>query len=299
MRSWLVIPAMGAASAAAAVGLGAHAPAPVIALGLAGAALSAAIRALAGDSPASLTGAVLAPLLLIASVVDPSLSHGVALIRACIAIAAAGWTLVELARPTTSPLVALLPATIAAILSPAYVALVAIAGSRLITAPWQRPRWAIGVPIAGALALVLAVIAGIAAHGSAGALGDAWTGAARSPRGLPAVLELTATTLGPITAVAALAGLPFLARVRHAELAVGTIVLGALLVSMRSGAVDPSLVGIAVLSTGLAVGRLAGMIRIAAGQAALGATLAVLVLLPPAWTVIEAGSRVSAANASR
>jgi hypothetical protein len=299
MRSWLVIPAMGAASAAAAVGLGAHAPAPIIAIGLAGAALAAAIRALAGDSPASLIGAVVAPLLLIASVVDPSLAHGVALVRACVAFAAAGWTLVELARPTTSPLVALLPATIAAILSPAYVALVAIAGSRLVTAPWQRPRWAIAVPIAGVLALLLAVIAGIAAHGSAGALGDAWAGAPHAPRSLPAVLELTATTLGPITAVAALAGLAFLARVRHAELAVGTVVIGAVLVSMRSGAVDPSLVGIAALTTGLAVGRLAGMIRIAVGQAALGATLAVLVLLPPAWTVIEAGSRVSGVHASR
>ncbi|MEO7095893.1 MAG: hypothetical protein ABI175_21715, partial [Polyangiales bacterium] len=282
-----------------AVGLGAHAPGPIIAIGLAGAALAAAIRALAGDSPASLTGAIVAPLMLIASLVDPSLSHGVALIRACIAIAAAGWTFVELARPTTSPLVAMLPATIAAILSPAYVALVVIAGSRLITAPWQRPRWAIGVPIAGALALVLAVIAGLAAHGSFGALGDTWIGAPRAPRGLPAVLELTAITLGPITAVAALAGLPFLARVRHAEVAVGAIVIGALLVSARSGTVDPSLVGVAVLATGLAVGRLAGMIRIAAGQAALGATLAVLVLLPPAWTVIEAGSRVSAVHASR
>lgn len=299
MRSWLVIPAMGAASSAAAVGLGAHAPAPIIAIGLAGAAQTAVIRALAGDSPASLVGAVLAPLLLIASVVDPSLADGMALVRACIAIAAAGWTVVELARPTTSPLVALLPAMIAAVLSPAYVALVAIAGSRLITAPWQRPRWAIGVPIVGALALVLAVLAGASAHGSLGALGDLWIGALRSPRGLPAVLELAAITLGPITAVAALAGLPFLARVRHAELAVGTIVAGALLVSVRSGAVDPALVGIAVLSTGLAVGRLAGMIRLAVGQTALGATLAVLVLMQPVWTVIEGGSRVSGVHASR
>ncbi len=299
MRSWLVIPAMGAASAAAAVGLGAHAPAPIIAIGLAGAAMSAAIRALAGDSPASLTGAVLAPLLLIATVVDPSLAHGVALLRACIAIAAAGWTLVELARPTTSPLVALLPATIAALLSPAYVAVLVVAGSRLITAPWQRPRWAIAVPIIGGLALVLAVIAGLSAHGSFGALGDTWTGAPRSPRGIAAVLELAGTTLGPLTAVAALAGLPFLARMRHAEVAAGSIAVGALLVSARSGAVDPSLIAVAVVSTGLAIGRLAGMIRNAGGQAVVGATLAMLVLMQPAWTVIEAGSRVSATNASR
>jgi len=277
------------------MGLGAHAPAPIIAIGLAGAAMCAAIRALAGDSPASLAGAVLAPLLLIASVVDPSLAHGVPLVRACIAIAAAGWTVVELARPTTSPLVALLPATIAAVMSPAYVALVAIAGARLITAPWQRPRWAIGVPIVGALAIVVAVVAGIAHHGSAAALGDTWIGMPRAPHGFPAVLELAATTLGPITAVAALAGLPFLARMRHAEVAVVTIVIGSVLVSARSGAVDPSLVAMAVLATGLAVGRLAGTIRLAVGQAALGVTLAVLVLMQPAWTVIESGSRVGRA----
>ncbi|CAN5747854.1 hypothetical protein BH11MYX3_BH11MYX3_24760 [soil metagenome] len=290
---------MGAASAAAAAGLGALAPAPIIAVGLSGASLAAAVRALAGDSPASLTGAVLAPLLLVACLFDPSLAHGVPVVRACVSIAAAGWALFELARPTTSPLVAMLPAIIAAVLSPAYVALVAIAGSRLVTAPWQRPRWAVGVPIVGVLALVLAVVAGLAYHGSLGKLGDAWCGAPRSPRGLGSLLELTGTTLGPITAVAAVAGVPFLARMRHAELAVGTIVLGALLVSVRTGAVDPSLIGIAALAAGLAVGRLAGMIRFVPGQAVAGATIAMLVLAPPAWTVIEHGSRVSVARASR
>lgn len=283
---------MGAASAAAAVGLGAHAPVPIVAIGLAGAAMVAAIRALAGDSPASLAGAILAPLLVIATLTEPGLAHSVAQVRAFVALAAACWALVELARPTTSPLVGLLPATIAAVLSPAYVALAVIAASRLVTAPWRRPRWAIGVPVIAMIALVVAVVAGIAAHGSMRGLADAWIGAPRSPRGLPDVLELAATTLGPLTAVAALAGLPFLARTRHAELAAVTIVLGALLVSVRSGAVDPSLVGIAVVSTGLAVGRLAGMIRVAAGQVALGATLGVLILMQPAWMVIEAGSRL-------
>jgi hypothetical protein len=290
---------MGAVCAAAGAGLGAHAPAALIALGLAGAATTAAIRGLVGDSPASLTGAVLAPLLVIAAVLDPSQTHGVALVRACIAIAAAGWTLVELARPTTSPLVALLPAMIACILSPAYVALVAIAGARLMTAPWQRPRWAVGVPIAGALGLVLALIAGLAYHGSLGALGDAWCGSARSPHGPAALAALLATTIGPLAAVAALAGLPSLARPRHAELAAGTIVVGSVLVSLRSGAVDPALIGITAISVGLAVGRLAGTIRLAAGQAFAGATIAALVLVAPAWGVIEHGSRVSPPHASR
>ncbi len=290
---------MGAVCAAGAAGLGVHAAAPLLALGLAGAAVAASIRALVGDSPASLTGAVLAPLLVVATVLDPAQAHGVALVRACIAIAAAGWTIVELARPTTSPLVALLPATIACILSPAYVALVAIAGARLMTAPWQRPRWAVGVPIAGALALVLALIAGLAYHGSLGALGDAWCGSARSPRGVASLAELLATTIGPLAAVAAIAGLSSLVRARHAELAAGTIVVGSVLVSVRSGAVDPSLLGITSVCAGLAVGRLAGTIRFAAGQAFAGAAIAALVLATPAWTVIEHGSRVSRAHASR
>lgn len=291
---------MGAASAAAAAGASAtlH-PAPLLACGLAGAATAAAIRALAGDSPASLTGAVLAPLLVIAGVLDPQLAHGVALVRACIALAAAGWTVVELARPTTSPLVALLPATIACVLSPAYVALFAVAGSRLLTAPWQRPRWAVAVPILGALALVLAAISCVADHGSLAALATAWTGAPRAPRGLPGLLELAAATLGPLTAVAALGGLPSLARWRHAELAVAATVLGAALVSARAGAVDPSLLFVAATTAGLAVGRLAGMIRLATGQAFAGAMLGVLLLLPQAWTVIEHGSRISIHDASR
>lgn len=287
---------MGAASAAAAMGLGAHTPLPIVTMGLLGAAMCAAIRALAGDSPASLAGAVLAPLLVIATLTEPAVGHGVAQLRAFIAIAAACWTLVELARPTTSPLVGLLPATIAAVLSPAYIALVVIAGSRLVTAPWQRPRWAIAVPILGGLALVVAVLAGFARHGALHGLADTWIGAPRSPQSVPAVLELAALALGPITAVAALAGLPLFARVRHAEAAATTIVVGAMLVSVRSGAVDPSLVGIAVVATGLAVGRLAGMIRLSVGQAALGATLGALVLLPPAWTVVEASIRVGAAT---
>ena len=294
-----MIPVMGAASAAAAAGLGALAPGPIVVVGLAGAALTAAIRAIAGDSPASLAGAVLAPLLLIACLFDPALAAGVGLNRACIGIAAAGWTIVELSRPTSSPLVALLPATIAAALSPAYVALVVIAGSRLITAPWVRPRWAPLVPIVGALAVALAVIAGVAPHGPLAALGDAWCGATRAPRGPASLVELVGTTLGPITAVAGLAGLPFLVRVRHAELAIGTIALGAVLIGMRTGAVDPSLVWSAALATGVAVGRLAGMIRIASGQAVIGATVAALVLVPPAWTVVEHGSRVTIDRAGR
>lgn len=283
----MVIPAMGAASSAAAAGLGVRNPELLVALGLAGAAMAAAQRALAGDSPASLTGAVLAPLLVVAMLLDGAFASPVHLARGALAIGAGAWTLVELARPTTSPLVALLPATIAAVLSPAYVALVPIAGSRLITAPWQRPRWAISVPILGALAVALAVIACIATRGSLAHFADAWTASPRAPIAAPLFLEHLALALGPIAAVAALGGLPSLGRPRHAEVAAGTIVLASLCVSARAGAVDPSVTGIAALCAGLAVGRLAGTIRLPTGQAFAGATIALLVLAAPAWDVLS------------
>ena len=278
---------MGAASAAAATGLGARNPEVVVALGLAGAAMAAAQRALAGDSPASLAGAVLAPLLVVAALMDGAFASAVPVARGALAIAAAAWALVELARPTTSPLVALLPAAIAAILSPAYVALVAIAGSRLVTAPWQRPRWAIAVPILGALALVLAAIACIATQGSLARLADAWSASPRAPIAAPLFAEHVALAVGPIAAVAALCGLPALVRWRHAEVSAAAILVAAFLVSFRAGAIYPSIIGGSALCAGLAVGRLAGTIRLPTGQAFAGATVALLVLAAPAWAVLS------------
>lgn len=288
---------MGAAAAAAALGFGGTTP-EVVAAGLAGAGLSATIRALAGDSPATLAGAALAPLLLVASLFDPVLG-GEGLTRAAVAIAAAGWTVVELARPTTSPLVALLPACVAAVLDPSCVALVAIAGARLVTAPWRRPRWAGAVPVVGALAIVLAVLACSASTGALAALGDRWTGAPRMPLGVPALAQHAADVLGPLISVAALAGLAGLARPRHAEVALLACLAGALLVSARNGAIGPAALAVASVCSGLAVGRLAGLIRIGSGQALAGATASLLLLVAPAWTAIEHGRRVSIAHASR
>jgi hypothetical protein len=294
-----VIPAMGVVSAGAAIGLGAGELIDVLAAGAAGAAATAAIRALAGDAPASLIGAVLAPLLLITTLFDPELAHAGALARAGIAIAAAAWTLVELARPSTSPLVALLPATIAALLDPSHVALVPIAGARLMTAPWQRPRWASAVPAAGALLVLLAVFAHAARTGWLAELGTRWSGAPAAAVSPSAFALLAAAVLGPMTAVAALAGLPHFVRARHAEIAAASWVLGATLISARAGVIGPSLIAVAALAGGLAVGRFAGLIRFTAGQAILGVTVALLLLLPPAWTAIEHGRRVSIVHASR
>ena len=288
---------MGVASVGAAIGLGERVPLELVACGLAGAAITAAIRALIGDSPASLAGAVLAPLLMIAMLGDPAL--GGASARAWIAVAAVAWTLVELARPTTSPLVAVLPATVAAVLDPSFVAVIAIAGARLVTAPWERPRWAIVVPIAGVLLAVLAVVACVAHGGAFATLGNRWTGHAADPIGLARLVGRTAQVIGPLTAVAALAGLAVLVRSRHAELAAAVCIAGAALVGMRTGGAGPALIALCSLTAGLAVGRFAGAIRLGAGQAIVGATAGVLLLVPPAWTAIEHGPRVQVADASR
>ncbi len=288
---------MGVASAATAAGLGERAPVELIACGVAGAAIAAAVRALIGDSPASITGAVLAPLLMIAMLFDPAI--GGASARAWIAVGAVGWTVVELARPTTSPLVALLPATVAAILDPSFVGLIAIAGVRLVTAPWERPRWAIAVPITGVLLAVLALIACLAHGGTLGRLADHWIGHPADSIGLAGLVARGAQTIGPVIAVAALAGLSVLVRPRHAEIAVAVCIVGALFVGMRTGGAGPSLIALGSLTAGLAVGRFAGTIRIGAGQAIMGATAGVLLLVPPAWTAIERGDDVQVARASR
>jgi hypothetical protein len=303
VRSWFVIPAMGVVCGGAAVALGIS---PVIAL--AGAALAAVVRVLAGDSPAALTGAVLAPVLAVASLAEA----GGELTRAAIALAAAGWTVTELARvpggpiEPSSPLVALLPATVAAILEPSFVALVALAGARLVTTRWlprgkdssdprpssdqlslvtaprQLSRWVIAAPIVGVLAIVLAVLAGTTWP----ALGTRWFGTPAHPISLAALAELAGITLGPLTAVAAVAGMAALARPRYAELALAAAITGALLADLRAGAFGPTSIGLAALLSGLAIGRLAAMIRIPSGQAIAGATIGALVIAPPAWTAL-------------
>jgi hypothetical protein len=308
VRSWFVIPAMGVVCGGAAVALGIS---PVVAL--AGAALAGVVRVLAGDSPAALSGAVIAPILAVASFADAGGELG----RAALALAAAGWAVTELARPAgspTSPLVAVLPAAVAGLLDPSFAALLAFAGARLITlpgaprakdvrgpgpasdrlspvpTPWQRPRWVLAVPVAGAIMIALAVLGGTAWP----ALGARWFGAAAHPVSAAALAGLAAATLGPVTAVAALAGTAALVRPRYAEFALVAMLAGAVLVDLRAGALGPVSIGLAALLSGLAIARLAAMIRMPSGQAVVGATIGVLVVVPPAWSAVA--QRPSAAH---
>jgi hypothetical protein len=87
--------------------------------------------------------------------------------------------------------------------------------------------------------------------------------------------------------VAALAGLASLMRARVAELALAASVAGALLVDVRAGAPGVATLGLAAALSGLAIARLARMIRIPSGQAIAGATIAALAIVPPAWTAVE------------
>lgn len=284
VRSWLVVPAAGVACGGAAIAFGLS---PVVAL--TGAALAALVRALAGDSPAALAGAVIAPILAVASFAEA----GGAPVRAALALAAAGWTVAELARaaaPPVSPLVATLPAAAAALLDPSYVALIAIAGARLVNAPLRLPRWAVAAPAAGVLAIALAVVAGTRWP----ALGAAWFGRPAHPVDARSLVALAGAAVGPLTAVAALAGLASLVRARTAELAVAAAVAGALLVDLRAGAPGLATLGLAAALAGIAVARLARMIRIPSGQAVAGVTIGALVVVPPAWTAVE--QRATAAH---
>jgi hypothetical protein len=295
VRSWIVIPAAGAACGGAALALGIS---PAVAL--VGAAFAAAIRMLSGDAPAAVVAAVIAPVVAVAAFAEA----GGDLTRAAIALAGAGWTVAELARPAeaqVSPLVAVLPATVAAALDPSFAALIAIAGARLVTAPWQRPRWVVVVPAAGALAIALALAAGT----RWASLGALWFGGAAEPIAPGLLAVRIAEALGPLTAVAALAGLAQVAiaalrvRPRYGELAVAAAAVGAALVDLRAGAPGGATLGLAALLTGLAIGRFAALIRIPAGQALIGATAGLLVALPPAWIAIERQSTAHIAHTGR
>jgi hypothetical protein len=271
------------------------------AVALTGAALAAVVRALAGESPAALTGAVLAPLLAVASFAEA----GGLPARAAVALAAAGWAVTELAmRSDESPprarfpasLVAAVAAAIATVLDPSFVALLVIAGARPVTTAPPRPRWIVAVPVAGVLTLALAVVAATAWP----ALGAGWFGSAAHPVALASLAANIGDTLGPVTAVAALAGLALLARPRWAELALAAVVAGAILGDLRAGTVGSATLGLAALLSGLAIARLTAMLRIPSAQAIAGVTIGVLVVMPPAWIALaQAPPAAHTGHASR
>jgi hypothetical protein len=276
---------MAVASGGTAVALGIS---PVVALP--GGALAAAVIALApGRGRAAIVAAVIAPLLAVASWSDAGTGE---LVRGALGLAAAGWAIAELASAARSPLVALVPACAAGVIDPRFAALFAIAGWRL-AASIERPRWWPAVPVVGAALIALAVLAGCAWSG----LGNAWFGAAHPVA--PLALAVRAVdALGPVTAVAALAGLATL-RARWSGLAAVAAALGCALADLRAGGPSAATIGLAALLAALAIERLAVLIRVPSGQSVAGALAGALVVAPPAWSAVERAQVAHFGRASR
>jgi hypothetical protein len=285
VRPWHVVPAVAIVAGALAFALHGAWAAPCAAV--AAAAIAHAARALGGDSPAALVGVVGAAMLAVTAVVDP---------RSLIALAAMAWTIAELTKPSapapgpnsrraagTPAIIAMLPATIAAVLEPACVALVPIAGARVYVHPASKPRlpqrWVIVVPLAGVLAVMLAIVMGT----GDGAFGARWYGEPAAPVTPSVSAVRLADALGPMLAVAALAGLAMVGT----RLAIAACVAGALLVDLRAGVPGATTLGLAALCAGIAVGRLGAMIRFPSGQAIVTATCTAILLVPPTWLAIS------------
>ncbi|HEY5948687.1 MAG TPA: hypothetical protein VIV40_24515 [Kofleriaceae bacterium] len=284
-KTWLAIPIMAIACAALAFALR-EPPTAAIAIGALAAAAAAAVRAFAGSSLAAATTAGAAALLVALGVLDlapPMLAHE--LPRAALAAGAALFAIAELARPLpvdASPLPAIGAALVAGVLDPAYVALFAIAGVRLLLGPWSRPRWAVIVPVIGTLAIGIAVLAACATSGVFADLWHVW--AARSGTATPlALLAQAGDTLGPIAALAALAGLAVCSsRGRYAAAATIAVTAGALGVDLACRSLGAATIAIAGVGAGVGVARLAATVRWPTGQTFVGATAGFLIVVAPA-----------------
>jgi hypothetical protein len=280
-KTWLAIPIM--AIACAALGLVLGEPLPVVlAIGALAAATAAAVRAFAGSSPAAALTAAAAALFVAFGVLDLATVDRAGDV---LAAAAALFAISELARPLpvdASPLPAIGAALVAGALDPSYIALLSIAGVRLLLGPWSRPRWALVVPIVGTLAIGIAVLAACARGGVFAELWQLW--AARAGSDTP--LDLFARAgdiLGPIAALAALAGLGVCTlRGRYAAAATLAVVLGALAVDLACGVLGTATIAVAALGAGVGLARLAATVRWPTGQAFVGVTAGFLIIVAPA-----------------
>jgi hypothetical protein len=284
-KTWLAIPIMAVACAGLTLALGRssiEAPHVAIAIGALAAAAAACVRAFAGPSLAAAMTASAAAALAVLAVLDTT---DIDVARAALAGAAALFAIAELARPLpvdASPLPAIGGAVVACALDPSYVALPLLAGTRLVLGPWARPRWSIVVPLAGTLAIGLALLAAAAERGIFAELWVAWAG---QPRGTPALdlLVQAGDTLGPIATVAALAGLVVCAlRGRYAAAASLVVAATAIAVALSLGTLGAAPLVVAALAAGVGLARLAATVRWPTGQTFVGATAGFLIVVAPA-----------------
>jgi hypothetical protein len=271
-------------------GIGVFAGQPIhaaLALGALAAALAAAVRAFAGPSLAAAVAATAAALVGVLAVLELPAAD---VMRPAIAGAAAMFAIAELARPLppeASPWPALGAALVAGVLDPGFVVLLPVAGIRLITGPWSRPRWALAVPIVGALAVGLAVLTALLRDGALAELWRLWADRASPANGPLAVLATAGDVLGPITTFVACAGLAGCAlRGRIAASAALGAFGGALAIDLVAGSSGPATLIVAALGAGAGIARFAGLIRWPTGQACAGGAVGFMLVLAPAWTLV-------------
>ncbi len=284
LRPWIAIPAI-AVVASVIGGLSTRSAVVAIAAGLLGAALAAAIRAFAGSSgPAAIAAAAGAAFGVLGWL---ELGGGA---RSAYAAAAAMFAICELVRPRVpigSPWPAVGAGAVAAALDPSYAVLLAITGAWTVASPTRRPRWVVVLPMLGALVAVAAILAACAHTGKLARLEVAWSGHPRLPIDAIALLRAVGDRLGPIASVAALAGLVQCAtRGRFAAAATLGVLAFAALDAFASGAVNPALPIVAALGAGVALARLAALVRLSVGQAFVGAAAGFVLVAVPAWTLV-------------
>jgi hypothetical protein len=144
------------------------------------------------------------------------------------------------------------------------------------------------VPIGGVVVSGLAVLAAWSRGGALARLELAWSGhLAHAPTHLLAIAGAAGNRLGPLAAVAAIAGLAQCAgRGRVAAAAVIGVAAFAALDTIAGATVAPSLAIVAALGAGVAVGRLAALVRLPIGQAVVGATAGFVLVAVPAWLLV-------------
>jgi len=274
------VPASGAACAALALLV--RTPVEALAIGLVAAAIAAAVRAFAGTGGAATAASVIAALLGGCALLEV---HG-ELLRGPLAGAAAAFAIAELVRPappTASPWPAIGAAFAAALLDPSFTALVAVAGWKLMNSPWARLRYAVLVPVAGVLGCALAVIAALRWP----ELWRLWTGHAPHSLDPWRTAAVHGDALGPIAAVAALAGLAIAAtRGRYAVASIVGVTLASGAVALRSAVtLEPAALMAGAVAAGVAIARLASLVRWPAAQVVVGAACGFLIVAAPALVV--------------
>jgi hypothetical protein len=173
-------------------------------------------------------------------------------------------------------------ALVAGALDPSFVALIAITGVRFVCGRWARSRGAIVVPIVGALATVVALAAALTREGVFAELWVRWAG--RTGDADAIVLgERLGDTLGPLAAVAAVAGIGVCTtRGRFAAAAIVASLVGSLATDLACGTLGVATLALASVTTGVAIGRLAATLHWQLAQPFVGAVAGCVIVIGPA-----------------